>query len=348
MSSYTGEVQSVKGEYFNAPPNGGDMRNIIINGNFSVNQRANTSSSATAFYPADRWVNVMGGGGTSVYTTQQADIGSVVGGIHTKCLQITATTASPADTAGYRLIDQNIENIYTSQLNWGTPQARPATLSFWAYSPRVGIHNITLEGGGFTNSYVAEYTISQANTWTYVIIPIPPATSGTWTGQRSLIVRIYCFMGTTQRTSTPNQWLYGLNASASTNVVNFQTGDVFKITGIQLEAGSVASPYENRSFAQELYLCKRYYQVLVNQLLGATLSASALYDGVVVLYPEMRTNPTLDASKANAYTMNGGPAGTVAIGGTLGGQSVYFQNSANNWTLTTFCKVNAWLYADWT
>ena len=237
-------------------------RNLIINGAMTVDQR-NSGSAVSAphnTYTLDR-LNVYQSG-DGAYSVQQ--VSDVVPDGFANSAKIACTTA---DTNGfgandYYMLTHNFEYNQTRSLEFGTSSAKQVTLSFYVRSNLTGTFSGALESGDGGRHYVFEYTINSANTFERKSITIPGDTSGTWTGTfnaTGMKIRLALALGANYD-GTAGTW--GTDESyGSTNQTNFfsSTSNVFYITGLQLEIGGVATPFEHRSYSDELARCRRYF-----------------------------------------------------------------------------------------
>jgi hypothetical protein len=298
--------------------NGGALsgaRNKVINGGMVLDQRnAGSSVNVSAdSYTLDRWLNRVSGGG--VITNQRTS--SVVPAGHAYALALTVQTADSSIAAGdvYQL-SQRIEGFNTADLGWGAAGASTVTLSFWVRSSVTGTYGVGLQSAANTRSYVATYTINAANTWEYKSITITGDTSGSQNTGNGIGIDVVFDLGSgTSSNATAGSWGAGGSYWRTSGCVNWiaNSGATFYITGVQLEAGSVATPYERRSYGQELALAQRYYQLLEG-FTGTSYSTSTIAVGAV-FRTEMRASPTVSA--------------TAAIQITYPGVNDYTQSSAN-------------------
>jgi hypothetical protein len=229
--------------------------NRIINGDMRIDQRnAGAAVTAAGAFPVDRWsvTNTTNG----AYSAQQNS--SAPAGFNNSLL-VTITTAQTAGTGNLSPL-HHIEGFNIADLGWGTASAQPVTLSFWVRSSLTGTFGGALRNSAADRSYPFTYTISAANTWEYKTITINGETSGTWltTNGRGVEVRFSLFAGTTQ---TAGAWFNG-NATAATGQTQLAStlNATWYITGVQLEVGSVATPFERRPYGTELNLCYRYFE----------------------------------------------------------------------------------------
>ena len=180
-------------------------RNLIINSEHKVSQRG-TSFAALAnnAYSTDRWLYYEIG--DSVITGSQAT--DVPTGNFKNSLKADVTTADASVAAGdLSCFLQKIEGLNCSALGWGTAQAKSVTLSFWVKSPKTGTHSIALKNSAGDRSYVAEYTISSANTWEQQSITVAGDTSGTWLTTTGIGLQVViCFMAGTDFTISAGSW----------------------------------------------------------------------------------------------------------------------------------------------
>ena len=237
-------------------------RNLIINGAMTVDQRNSGSAVAAPHntYTLDR-LNVYQSG-DAAYSVQQ--VSDVVPDGFANSAKIACTTA---DTNGfgandYYMLTHNFEYNQTRSLEFGTSSAKQVTLSFYVRSNLTGTFSGALESGDGGRHYVFEYTINSANTFERKSITIPGDTSGTWTGTfnaRGMKIRLALALGANYD-GTAGTW--GTDESyGSTNQTNFfsSTSNVFYITGLQLEVGETATPFEHEDIGTTLRKCQRYY-----------------------------------------------------------------------------------------
>ena len=242
--------------------NNSTMRNRIINGDMRIDQRnagASVSLSAGADqYTLDRF-DVQNNTTSGAFTCQQVST-APAGFVKSMKITVTATEASPTSTMKAR-IWQAIEGLNCTDLAWGTANAKTVTLSFWVQSSVIGTFGGALGNASDNRAYPFTYTISVANTWEYKTVTIAGDTSGTWATDNTtgILLNISLLAGTS-RSGTAGAWNSNWNTSA-TGATNLLTtnGATFYITGVQLEAGSQATPFEYRQYGTELQLCQRYY-----------------------------------------------------------------------------------------
>jgi len=242
------------------------MRNRIINGGMVIDQRnagAVQTSPASNSYTLDRWLINVGGGGFNVQQTPSATetgFATRVAAGFTNYLAITSTAVTSASNYNLR---QFIEGFNSADLAFGTSSAKTITLSFWVYSSLTGTFGGSIQNDAGNRSYVFQYTIASANTWQQVITTIPGDTSGTWIGAtngRGLVLYIAYSTAAPQAGAAGSWTANDYRApTGQTNVVG-TNGATFYITGVQLEAGTTATPFENRLYGTELMLCQRYYE----------------------------------------------------------------------------------------
>jgi len=258
------------------------FRNRIINGAMVIAQRGTGSTSvqtSTTFASCDRWGSY--GSQNSKYTIQQTPSTTETGYAtrvaagFTNYLACTSSSAYLVAASDYFMINQALEGFTFADFAFGTSAAKTVTISFWAYSSLTGTF-----GGAFGNyagsrSYPFTYTISNANTWTQISVTIAGDTAGTWVGASNNGAAILYFglgVGSTY-SGTAGAWASAnyVSATGATSVVG-TNGATFYITGVQLEAGTTASPFEYRQYTTELQLCERYCQRILGRDVGNTSS----------------------------------------------------------------------------
>jgi hypothetical protein len=283
-------------------------RNRIINGDMRIDQRnagaSVNSASGGGVYPVDRFEqeSAIGGGVLAMQQSSTAPTG------FTNSLAFTVSTVDSSLAAGDRYnIRHIIEGYNVADLGFGAANAATVTLSFWVRSSVTGTYCAGLRNGSNNRSYVSNYTISSANTWEYKTITITGDTTGTWgsTNGRGIIVSFALASGTTAQT-TANTWSAGefIATSSQTNLLA-TNGATFYITGVQLEAGSVATPFERRSYGQELALCQRYCEVITPLYLPATYDGSIFRSGRLSFATTKRANPDSSLSGTAQWAIPG-------------------------------------------
>ena len=291
-----------------SPPNSMGFRNRIINGSMVIDQR-NAGASVTPasiVYTLDRWQAVLTQ--ASKYSVQRNAGGVTPPNGFTDYLGCTSTSAYSVLTGDTFSIVQSIEGFNTADLGWGTASAQTVTLSFWVRSSLTGTFGGALaNGSGGTNrSYPFSYTISAANTWEQKTVTIAGDTTGTWLTDNNagILVRFGLGSGATF-SGTAGAWAAGnlVQPTGTVSVVG-TNGATFYITGVQLEAGTVASPFERRDYGRELMMCQRYYEI--SRGTGTSRSGDNIIEGGVSFKVEKRATPTVVATK-----IAGGGSGSV-------------------------------------
>ena len=296
------------------------FKNRIIGGDFTTNpwQRGTSFAglSNSLVYTADRWAPAIVTAATSAVVTITKGVDSPTAsqaGIFTQhCLAQAVTTAKASLVAGdYSILLQIIEGLNAASFGFGQAGTRNVTLSFWVKGAKTGIHCVSLRNSAGSRSYVAEYSITTANTWEYKTITIPVDVTGTWLYDTGVGLTVsFCLASGTTYQSTAGSWQTG-NFLATANQVNEldTIGNNFKIALVQLEAGSVATSFDVRSVGTEVSLCYRYYYQMLGQSLPAIVTTSGLT--VLIKYPvTMRVLPTLNSNIIDAnFTASGSATG---------------------------------------
>ena len=235
------------------------FRNRIINGDMRIDQR-NAGASvtvSTSLYTLDRWnINK---NGLNNFTCQRST--AAPAGFSNSMLLTMGTGVTPTGT-DFAYLAQNIEGFNAADLAWGTASAQTVTLSFWVRSSVTGTFGVGLRNTDGTRAYISAYTISAANTWELKTVTVPGAPSGTWLTDNGVGIRVDFDLGVGPTYSgAAGSWLttntFGLTSGTKLAAT---TGATFYITGVQLEAGSVASPFDRRDYGRELIMCQRYFQ----------------------------------------------------------------------------------------
>jgi len=268
------------------------LKNRIINGAMVIDQRnagASVTASTTGAYALDRWYLEEATDGAA--TVQQVSDGPTG---FTNSLKVTVTSTDTSIGASqYFEVDQNIEGFNTADLSFGTASASTITISFWVKSSLTGTFGGSIRNSAANRSYPFSYTISSANTWEQKTVTITGDTSGTWIGATNGIgLRLtFALAAGSSLSGTVNTWA-GANLLAPTGSTNLMgtASATWQVTGVQLEVGSTATPFERRMYTNEFQLCQRYFQTISN---GPTGSGSTTQFTFGTLFPVvMRTAPS--------------------------------------------------------
>ena len=301
---------------------GAGRRNLIFNGDMRVAQRGSGAFTANGDYPVDRWQMISNT--TDFTTTQDSTVPTGKGFTNSIKIQPTATKSVSGST--YARIGYSIEGYDGAGLCWGTSGAKSATISFWVRASVTGIYSIGIKNANANRSICLEYTIDSADTWEYKTITFPGVTDGTW----EPTINRFCYIdvwqaGQGSQTSTIGTW-QNTNTNMSSNQVNLftSTSNTFYITGFQMETGKVATPFEHRSYGEELALCQRYFTVMPNGILGvAGSTTSVIYS--YHLPTQMRATPSVSLTSTNQRQGD-----TVAQGISLTSASISISPYANS------------------
>jgi hypothetical protein len=285
------------------------LRNRIINGDMRIDQR-NAGAAITPSvdsFTVDRYKYEASQ--ASKFTIQQ-NAGAVtppVGFIN--YLGFTTASAVSIGSSDYFQFVQIIEGLNIGDLGWGTANAKTVTLSFWVRSSLTGTFGGSLRNSAVNRSYPFSYTISAANTWEQKSITIAGDTSGTWLTTNGVGIRITLGLGNGSTYSgTAGAWASAnyQSATGATSVVG-TSGATFYITGVQLEVGSTATPFERRLYNQELANCQRYYYRIQSSSSGnrVAFTSGVINSTTACIYctgsfpVTLRTSPTSTQSGLN-------------------------------------------------
>jgi hypothetical protein len=241
------------------------FKNLIINGAMQVAQRSTSVTGVTAsgYYTADRMGTSLTGLGT---WTNSVENDAPTGSGFRKSWKWLCTTAdaSPASTDRL-LIRHPIEGQNLQQIKKGTAAAEQLTLSFWVKANVTGTYIAELVDGDNTRQVSKSYSISASETWEKKTITFPADTTGALDNDNaeSLTLIFWLGSGTDWTSGTLNtSWASTTNANRAVNQTNLAaaTDNYWQITGVQLEVGSTATPFEFVPYETEFRTCERYFQ----------------------------------------------------------------------------------------
>jgi hypothetical protein len=320
----TASTLSVNGNNISAVNSLG-FRNRIINGNMVIDQRnAGASVTPTAtVYTLDRWQLPIAQA-SKLSIQQNAGAVTPPAGF-SNYLGLTSLSAYSITSTDYFLLTQAVEGYNIADLAWGTASAQSVTLSFWVRSSLTGTFGGVVTNG--TRAYPFTYSISAANTWEYKTVVVPGDTSGTWATNNTtgLIVQFGLGVGA-NRSGTAGAWATGtINSATGAVSVVGTNGATFYITGVQLEAGSVATPFEQIDYGRELIMCQRYFARVFDPAMRGTGTGGTAGGAsrLALFFPQtMRAAPTASISGTFAFWNGAATAtGTVLAGYFQGGNN---------------------------
>jgi hypothetical protein len=301
-------------------------RNMVINGAMQVAQRSTSVQkqydSSNGYFTCDRVRTSQGALDNAVWTmTQDAHLLTGPTGFPNSW-KVTVDTAETALAADEQFTFQyNIEAKNCQNLAYGTSGAKTTTTSFWVKSDVTGVYSLTLYSYDANRSIGGTYTISVADTWEYKTVTLVGDTAGTGINNDTGVgVTLYfALTAGTDRTSGDNTswsgWTTARAAYGQTANVLASATDYWQITGLQFEIGSVATPFEYKSYGQELEACQRYFRLIGRGMIGMSITTSSF--DFYGLWSEMRASPsaslntTTPTAQMNNYGVITGSSSSV-------------------------------------
>jgi len=311
------------------------LRNRIINGDMRVDQRnagTEVNPAVNGTYYPDRWK-------AATSAASKFKIGQNAGAVtpptgFINYLGLTSLSAYTVGASEVFGVIQVIEGLNVADLGWGTASAATVTLSFWVRSSLTGTFGGSLRNDGGTRSYPFTYTISVANTWEQKTVTIAGDTSGTWLTTNGTGINLIFSIGSGSTLSTTSgAWAAGnyTSATGATSVVG-TSGATFYVTGVQLEVGTVATPFERTLYNAQLAQCQRYFQLMdMGYVYGYAPSGNQITSNYT--FPvAMRTTATI----------------AVVTNPTFGSGTAVTSYQATSRITAFFMTSNAGPYATWT
>ena len=290
----------------NAYPSSGALsnRNLIVNGAMRISQRSTSLTGETGggYKCLDRFRIGIVNLGTWTYT-QSTDAPAGF----SRSFKCECTTADASPAAGDLFnIQHRMEGQELQRLKKGTSSAESFTVSFWVKSNKTGTYNLQAEDLDNSRNNVRQYSVESANTWEYKTLTFDGDTTGALDNDNEHSFRLLWWLGSGTNYSsgtTPSTWVAANGADVAVGNVNLadSTSNVFYITGVQMETGSVTTPFEHLTYNDDLARCQRYYQEIIAGRVNTTTSGMADASGRVVVTLPLHVTPRINV----AHDVNG-------------------------------------------
>ena len=281
----------------------------------NVAQRSTSESglgASAGYFTLDRYRTTFSSTAGRLTMAQVADVHDGFA----NAMKFTCTTADTSIGSNeYFILQQKFEGQDLQQLKKGTSDAEEFTVSFYVKGNASATY--VVEMYDLDNNRQVGKTFSVTTSWTRVVLTFPADTTGALDDDNnaSLQLGIWLHAGSAYTSGTlATSWISNVSAQRAGGITSFfdSTDRTFFITGLQLEVGSVATPFEHRTHADELARCSRYYQKIAegnSKAIALCFHYSTTYSDWVLQYPmgAMRTNPSIDMVQgSNYYYLHGG------------------------------------------
>ena len=295
--------------------NGGQLggrRNIVYNGEMKVAQRSASETglgTAAGYFTLDRWNMTVGTASAGRYTMEQAADGPAG---FANCLKLTTTTADTSIAASELLIlQQRFEGQDLQQLQKGTATAKQVTISFYVKGNASATYTCELNDIDNGRQIAQEFAVTTS--WNRIELTFAADTTDPLDDDnaRSLDFNFWLHAGSTYTggTFSSNAWKDGVNntrCSDSQTSIFDSTSRTFFITGVQMEIGDTATPFEHRTYGTELALCQRYYQKLFNDVTNEHVAngfaSTTTFSIATLFFSRMRAIPTVATTTPTLFT----------------------------------------------
>jgi len=301
----------------------GGRRNIVINGAMQVAQRGAATSAgalgdAVEYGNIDRF-KIEAGNTAGRFTMEQTAITDLPG--FANCMELTCTTADTDVAAGeFIILSQYLEGQDVQQMKKGTSSAEAVTVSFYVKGNASATHTLELRDNDNSRFNSQEFPVT--TDWVRITRTFVGDTTGAFDDDNalSLKVNIWLHAGSTYTggTHVSNTWGTTTNTRVGDNQTSFvdATSRNLFITGVQLEVGSQATPFESRSFGEELALCQRYFEKSYAQGTAPATATSA--SGIQYRFGNSATTAANYGQSQTRFGVYKRAAPTVVIYSTAG------------------------------
>ena len=306
-------------------------KNLIINGNMQIAQRGTSVSgiTGTGYYTVDRFYFSVGTAGT---WTQTQDTDVPTGQGFSTSLKMQCTTANASLSANsFMQFEQKIEGQNIQHLKYGTANAEKVTASFWVKTNKTGTYVARLYTPSPSRAVHITFTIDSADTWEKKILTFNGDTSTSLVNSNAEGLRftIWLVAGTNFSSGTQDgdSWVsYTAANSSAALTVNLadSTSNYINITGVQLEVGDTATPFEVMPYDMNLARCQRYYYLHAEgdtKAVGNTAMYNSSTGYVGIDFPvNMRDDPSIEVASPTNFRVFAGNGFSNATGVSLWSQ----------------------------
>ena len=274
-------------------------RNLIINGAMQVAQRGSAESTASGYATLDRWQATHGGSGSMGQSQQTLSSGTPYNEGFRYFMRLKNNSVVTSFDNSSRTLIQYIEAQNVAGSGWNyTSASSYITLSFWVRSSIAqNFYGFLRNHDGTSKSYPFETGSLTANTWTKITKTVPGHADLQFDNDNGtgleLSISPYLPTANTDSSVTLDAWMTRVSSQRTPDYTQTwaSTADAtFDITGVQLEVGSVATPFEHRSYGDELARCQRYYQISTRSI--GTWTGSSRFRILEHFGTPMRAAPT--------------------------------------------------------
>jgi len=317
----------------------GGRRNIIINGAMQISQRGTSETGvggSSGYFTLDRYKIVASGTAGRVTMSQSTDAPNGF----SNSLKLDCTTADTSIASGeYFFLSQYIEGQDVQQLKKGTSDAEKVTVSFYVKGNASATYTLELEDADNSRQNSQEFSVTTS--WTRVVKTFVGDTTGTLNNDNgnSLNLNIILHSGSDLAggTHTSNAWHSTANQRAGDNLTSIfdSTDREFFITGLQIEIGEQATPFEHRSFGEELALCQRYFRNVdtMNPTYLFTVRSADDIRRLSHVFSTMRSAPTCTIGATQEGTVSAQGTGKDSVQFSVTGQSTSDASAIHDYTL---------------
>ena len=323
-------------------------RNVIINGAMQVAQRGTSFASVGNVYTLDRFEFYKQNSGAAFTVTQSSvtDLEGFPNALKVDCT--TADTSLASNEQSY--VSCKLEGQDLQKFQKGYSTALGFTLSFYVKTNKTGLYTVSMFDRDNTRKVNGSYTVADTG-WNRYTISFPADTTGKFDDDNASSLEIFfnLYAGSDTNTGTLSEtWAASADAGSTTGQVNFadSTSNDWEITGVQLETGSEATPFEHRSFGDELIRCQRYFfqetgtASNASGILGvASGAATVVFNQALPV--QMRTKPSVALTSTNLRIGDTVAAGFTTTSGTIAVQT-YSGSASATYTLGGFSGLTSY------